>query len=237
MDRGVVKTRKDLELLLKNIADRHVDIVIGTQMVTKGHDFPGISLVGILMADASLNLPDFRAYEKTFQVITQVSGRAGRAEIPGEVIIQTLNPEHPILRAAADHRFEEFYRMELAGREQFGFPPFQRAVMLRFQHSNPRKVEEFAFKAVEYLRASAVGIAHERARSIGKAPESAIPARILGPAESPLSRLKKMYRWQCMVKSDSVREVQGLLRKLAEWVKLQKSAVQFAADVDPVNLL
>ena len=223
MDRGVIKGKKDLEKILDQINQRQVDIVIGTQMVTKGHDFPGIALVGILLADASLNLPDFRANERTFQIITQVAGRAGRAEVPGEVYIQTIHPEHPVLLSASRYQQDEFYRTELAARKVFQFPPFHRAVMLRFQHSQPAKVESFAYQVVRILQ---------------KESEKNFPhCQILGPAEAPISKLKKMYRWQCLIKSDSVKELQTLLKLLFDWEKQQKSPVQMAADVDPVNLL
>ncbi|MFM8313090.1 MAG: primosomal protein N', partial [Deltaproteobacteria bacterium] len=183
----------------------------------------GIALVGVLCADASLNLPDFRANERTFQVITQVSGRAGRADIEGEVVIQTLNPEHPVLLAASRYQQDEFYRTELASRKAFQFPPFYRAVMVKFQHSNPNKVESFAYQVVQLLN-------QESAKRFPS-------CHILGPAEAPISKVKKMYRWQCLVKSESVKEIQGVLKLLFEWEKHQKSTVQMAVDVDPVNLL
>ena len=223
MDRGVIKGKKDLEKVLERIQKREVDIVIGTQMVAKGHDFPGIALVGVLMADASLNLPDFRSYERTFQVITQVSGRAGRGETPGEVIIQTLNPEHPVLLAASRHQQESFYRDELSARKLFQFPPFHRAVMLRFQHTNPKNVENFAYQVTELLQK--------------EAPRRFANSQILGPSEAPLARIKKMYRWQCLVKSESVKEIQVMLKLLFEWEKKQKSTVQLSVDVDPINLI
>lgn len=223
MDRGAIKNKKDLEEVLNRIQNREVDIVIGTQMIAKGHDFPGIALVGILLADASLNLPDFRANERTFQVITQVSGRAGRADTPGEVVIQALNPEHPVLLAASRHEQEEFYRTELAARKLFQFPPFQRAVMLRFQHSNPQRVEMFANQVVRLIQ----GVLNKRFPN----------CQVLGPTEAPIAKVKKMYRWQCLVKTESVREIQSLLKLLFDWERQQKSNVQMAVDVDPINLL
>ncbi|NBX67573.1 MAG: primosomal protein N' [Proteobacteria bacterium] len=223
MDRGVIKNKKDLERILNRIHEREVDFIIGTQMIAKGHDFPGIALVGVLLADASLNLPDFRANERTFQVVTQVSGRAGRADTPGEVIIQALNPGHPVLLAASHQDQEEFYRTELATRKLFQFPPFHRAVMLRFQHTNPQRVETFANQVVRIIQS-------ELNRRFPK-------CQILGPTEAPISKVKKMYRWQCLVKTESVKEIQTLLKMLFDWEKLQKSNVKMAVDVDPINLL
>lgn len=222
MDRSVVKTRKDLESLLTRIAHREVDVAIGTQMIAKGHDFPGIALVGVLLADASLNMPDFRAQERTFQIITQVSGRAGRAEIAGEVVIQTLNPEHPVLLAAAQNRSDDFYRLELQLRKQFSFPPYQRLAMLRFQHRNEQRVESFACDLAARIRKWA---------NDGSKPL----CEVIGPAQAPLSKIKNMHRWHCMIRSDSVRNLQRILRSCQEFVNQVKSPVQFAVDVDPMS--
>jgi primosomal protein N' (replication factor Y) (superfamily II helicase) len=223
MDRSVLKTRRELEQVLNQISRRDVDIVIGTQMVTKGHDFPGIALVGILVADASLNLPDFRAHERTFQIITQVSGRAGRAEIPGEVVIQTVNPDHPVLQAAALNRSVDFYTQELEARARAGFPPFSRLAMLRFQHKNERKVEAFACELVRGLH--------------GWLEQHKINCSVIGPSEAPLSRLKNFYRWQCLIRSDSVKHLQQALHAAKEYHEAKKAPVQMAVDVDPMNSL
>lgn len=220
MDRSEVRTRKDLESLLSRIAKGEVDIVIGTQMIAKGHDFPGIQLVGILVADASLNLPDFRAHERTFQAVTQVAGRAGRAGHPGEVVIQTLNPDHPVLRAAAENRAEEFYENELAAREKLAFPPFCRLAVIRFAHANRDKAMAFARSAVlELARASIEGLA------------------VLGPAEAPLARVNKLYRWQCLIKARSPRAIQQAVARLEDLARRSQTAVQVSADIDPATLL
>lgn len=223
MDRSQIKTRKELEDVIKSIANRELDIVVGTQMVTKGHDFPGISLVGILFADASLNIPDFRANERTFQTITQVSGRAGRAEIAGEVVIQTANPLHPILGYAAENQVEAFYLRELEHRRLFGFPPFRRLAMLRFQHRNLKRVEQFAAEVTGFVKNEII--------------RSGLRCSILGPAEAPLSRIKNLYRWQSLVKGETVKEVQTLLKAVNEYVAKSPTNVGFALDVDPIHLL
>ncbi|MCB0405507.1 MAG: primosomal protein N' [Bdellovibrionales bacterium] len=220
MDRSVIKNRKDLEEVLQRVADGRVDIVIGTQMIAKGHDFPGIALVGILLADASLNIPDFRANERTFQILTQVAGRAGRAGHAGEVLIQTLNPDHWVLRAAAEHRSEDFYREESHLRQMVGFPPATRLALLRFQHSNPGTVRRFV---------------EETVATLAKLP-GAKKCDIVGPAEAPLAKVKKLYRWQCLVKCSSAKELRALLIQIQQFVDRKKSPVQFAVDVDPVTL-
>lgn len=220
MDRAEVKTRKDLEALLCRIAAGELDIVVGTQMIAKGHDFPGIQLVGILVADASLNLPDFRAHERTFQAVTQVAGRAGRAGHPGEVVIQTVNPDHPVLRAAAENRSEDFYGAELMAREKVQFPPYCRLAVVRFAHSNREKAMAFAKQAVMEL---------------SKAPPEGVS--VLGPAEAPLARVKNLYRWQCLIKARSPRGIQQAVARLEELARATKTAVQVSADVDPATLL
>lgn len=223
MDRSRIKNRKDLEALLQSISRGEVDIIIGTQMVAKGHDFPGISLVGILMADASLNIPDFRANERTFQIITQVSGRAGRAGEPGEVIIQTLNPQQPILRWASENKSLDFYTTELNARKMFSFPPFQRLALLRFQHSDPHAVQRYAEEVARFIRLETQKHRYQ--------------CQVLGPSEAPISRLKRLYRWQCLVKAASVKDLQLLLKKVSHLDMAGKSRVKLAIDVDPINSL
>ncbi len=220
MDRSVIKTRAELEGILNTVANREVDIVIGTQMLAKGHDFPGIALVGILMADATLNMPDFRANERTFQIITQVSGRAGRGDTPGEVVLQTLNPDAPILHQAIRNEAKAFYQAELVSRQQVGFPPVKRLAMLRFQHKNQATVQQFAEQIVMFLMSRQIAA-----------------IQILGPAEAPLSRIKNLYRWHCLIKSDNVRDMQRALHMAREYSVHLKSPVQMALDVDPVNCM
>lgn len=222
-DRGVIKTRKDLEKILLSIANRDVDIIIGTQMVAKGHDFPGISLVGVLIADATLNLPDFRANEKTFQLITQVSGRAGRADRLGQVIIQTLSPDHPILVYSSTQNSEAFYASELEMRRQARFPPFYRLAMIRFQHTHVSRVEGFARDTVHYL---------QNLNRAGK-----LNIAISGPAEAPIARVRKNFRWQCLLRATNVSKLQESLKYLQEYLKQQKTSVKTSIDVDPIHSL
>lgn len=221
MDRSQIKNRKNLEDLLKAVVDRQVDIVIGTQMIAKGHDFPGIALVGIIMADASLNLPDFRANERTFQILTQVSGRAGRAENPGEVVIQTINPKQPVLLWASQNKTVEFYAQELNSRKLFGFPPFQRMALLRFQHTQEKAVQNYAEMISQAMR-----------QVIS---QKGLRCQILGPSEAPISKLKKNFRWQCLVKAESVKDLQVLLRIILGYDIQQKSKVKLSVDVDPIS--
>jgi primosomal protein N' (replication factor Y) (superfamily II helicase) len=225
LDRSAVKNRAELEEMLTTLAAGKIDIVVGTQMVAKGHDFPGIALVGILVADAGLNIPDFRSAERTFQVLTQVGGRAGRADIPGQVIIQTYFPEHPAVQMAAKQDLEGFYQLELSHREAFQFPPFSRMALLRFQHRDSVEVRRFAETLCLFLR--------QRFQK----PDVEIKTELLGPSEAPIARVKGLYRWHCLVKSSSVPALHTLLADAWKFHEHTKSHVQLAIDVDPVNSL
>ena len=139
------------------------DILLGTQMIAKGLDFPNITLVGVLAADTTLHLADFRAAEKTFQLMTQVSGRAGRHELPGEVFIQTYSPEHYAIELAKAQHYEPFYNMEMAARRQYGYPPFYFVTLVQFTHEDLLKVADFAEKGARYLKAEFIpGYSHHR---------------------------------------------------------------------------
>lgn len=223
MDRGVVKTRADLEGLLKRMARREIDVLIGTQMITKGHDFPGIALVGILSADASLNVPDFRAHERTFQVITQVSGRAGRADIPGEVVVQSMNPDHPILQAASEYRCYDYYRMEIDTRKAFEFPPFSRMAMIRFEHRQAHQLEKFATELCHVLTHTAT--------------KRNWDCSVIGPSEAPISKIKNVCRWQSLIKSSTIKDLHQMLAVANQFHAHQKAPVKMIFDVDPVSVM
>ncbi|MBI1861970.1 MAG: primosomal protein N' [Deltaproteobacteria bacterium] len=223
MDRSVVKTKRDLEELIERISRRDVDIVIGTQMIAKGHDFPGITLVGILTADANLNIPDFRAHERTFQMLTQVSGRAGRATDPGEVIIQSLQPNHPIIQTILNQTTETFFQTELESRRSHRFPPFSRLALVRFQHKNAARVSSFAQSCVRHL--------------LNEFTRQGIQCSILGPSEAPLARLRNYYRWHCLVKSGGVAELRKAIAVVNAYTQSQKSSVQVTYDIDPMNAM
>src|SRR5208282_3255853 len=164
---------------------KEIDVLVGTQMITKGFDFPGVTLAAVVLADLALNMPDFRSAERTFQLLTQVAGRAGRGERAGRVIIQTFAPHHYSIRAARDQDYARFIRRELDLRRELEYPPFARLAMVRIEGAEPR------------LLAS---IAEAVAKSLGRetSPEE---LRVLGPAPAPIERIKQRYRWQVMVKA------------------------------------
>ncbi|HRT26960.1 MAG TPA: hypothetical protein P5573_02455, partial [Syntrophales bacterium] len=200
-----------------------IDILIGTQMVAKGHDYPNVVLVGVIMADASLNLPDFRAAEYTFQLLTQVSGRGGRGDETGRVIIQTFNPEHYAVRFACGHDYRGFYEEEIVLRKALGYPPFLRLVNVRISGLKKENVEECAREVAEMTRALAKSLA----------PGESVD--IIGPAEAPIPKLKGRYRWQLILKGKSVQSLHGVAQNILS--QRRRRGVDVRVDVDPLNFM
>jgi primosomal protein N' (replication factor Y) len=207
-----------LDAILARMHAGEIDVLVGTQMVTKGHDFPGVTLVGVLKPDQTMNLPDFRAAERTFQLIEQVAGRAGRGDRPGRVVIQTYDPEHPSIVAAATHDYEGFARGELAAREETGYPPFSRMIALRIDARDGARA-----------RAAATAAA-DAARRAG----SAVTVR--GPAEAPLAMLRGRIRWQVWLSSRERAPLAAAARAAAAAVGATGD-LRFAIDVDPHSTL
>ncbi|MDD4169067.1 MAG: primosomal protein N' [Desulfotomaculaceae bacterium] len=173
--------------IINAFQDRQADILIGTQMIAKGLDFPGVTLVGVINADTTLHMPDFRAAERTFQLLTQVAGRAGRGSLPGKVLIQTFNPEHYSITAAAAHDCNRFYLNELPVRRSLGYPPFSHLARLLFTHEHEEEVKKGAVQAKELLKE----ILSVDDRKIS----------LLGPAAAPLNKIKDRFRWQLVIKA------------------------------------
>ncbi len=209
--------------ILKAFKDREADILLGTQMIAKGLDFPGVTLVGVVLADFSLNLPDFRAAERTFQLLTQVSGRAGRGDRPGKVVIQTYNPGHYSIQAAKTHDFEGFYGQEIEVRKEFGYPPFERLINIIVSGEGRREV-------IEGARAMYNGLC-DRLQDLKKKYE------IYGPSQAMHSKIKNKYRWQVIVKAPDLDEIKEAVREAKmELLKSQLKGISIITDVDPVNL-
>ncbi|OYD55467.1 primosomal protein N' [Thauera propionica] len=221
VDRDAARTRKQWESLLATIAEGGADILVGTQMMAKGHDFPKLTLVGVVGADASLHAADFRAPERLFQQLMQVGGRAGRGTLPGEVLIQTEYPAHPLYLHLARHDFDAFARMELQERRSAGFPPFTYQAMLR---ADAPALDD----AVEFLR-------HARRLAEERAPEG---LRIYDPVPMRMTRLARRERAQLLLEADQRGMLQGFL---AGWVALlycQRTAreLRWQLDVDPLEV-
>jgi primosomal protein N' (replication factor Y) len=218
MDSDVMTGKGIYEQVLRRFDRREIDILIGTQMVTKGHDFPHVLVVGVISADTSLNIPDFRASERAFQVLTQVSGRGGRGEEPGRVFIQTFNPDHFAIRLAAGHDYRGFYDAEIALRKEFSYPPFSRIASIWITGNAQDKVQSCAAQLGEIARSLAKGK----------------PLEVMGPAEAPISRVKGRYRWHLLLKGGTIRELHFLAREI---VQRTPRALAVKVDIDPLNFM
>jgi len=227
LDRDTSSRRGHTEKVLRALRDEEVDIVIGTQMVAKGHDFPGVQLVGVVAADLGLHLPDFRAAERTFQLLTQVAGRAGRAVRPGRVVVQTFVPDHYALIPVATHDFETFYRAELEHRRALAYPPF--GELARIVVSAEDEAEALA--AAE-LVATAVRIVLAIPRA---APRTAV--EILGPAPAPIARLRGRFRFMLLLKSADAGAMRPACEAVLDAFRKLPRTVQAGLDARPVNML
>lgn len=221
MDRDTTRGKGGHARILREVEKGCIDILIGTQMIAKGHDFPGVTMVGVVSADATLNLPDFRSAERTFQLVTQVMGRAGRGDAPGRVMVQSLSPDHYAISRAAAHDFTGFYAEELEYRREAGYPPFTHLAALIFSGNIEATVEKEAQAAAALLR------------SIRQELRSRV--EILGPATAILAKVRGRYRWQILLKSAGRSCLHLLLATFKERVKLP-ATVRLAIDVDPVDL-
>jgi primosomal protein N' (replication factor Y) len=228
MDRDSTRRKGHAFKILKKFSRHEIDILVGTQMITKGYDFPHVTLVGVIAADLSLGFPDFRAGERTFQLLSQVAGRAGRGEQRGTVIVQTFNPEHYAITAAERHDFEAFFQKEKALREQLGYPPFSYLVCLRLQGNNSK-----------VATAMAARMGREISGILKKWPKRGKEIQVLGPAEAPLSKLKGKYRWQILIKCGRAVLLHYLLEEVQRVSKkiLRSSGVSMIVDVDPYQML
>jgi primosomal protein N' (replication factor Y) len=242
LDRDTVRNHQNLKNSLASFARGDYDILVGTQMVAKGHDFPGVNLVGILLADTGLHFPDFRASERTWQLLTQVAGRAGRGEHEGLAIIQTFSAEHNAVRCAASGDHEEFCRLELENRKALGYPPFGRLVKILLSGKNEDSVEKEAARIGEILRqASSPARRPEGSGSLSELKKTGAGAlasrpRILGPAPAPLNKLQGKFRIQILIKSPTSAVNQRLLERVEDRLKPRRG-VNLSIDVDPQSML
>ncbi len=219
LDRDTGSKRNDFLAILKAMHEGDIDILVGTQMIAKGHHFPNVTLVGVVWGDVGLGVPDFRAGEKTFQLISQVSGRAGRGEKPGRVLIQTHQADHYCISLAREHNYKELYEREIALRKGLDFPPFSRLINIKIEGPEEKKVT------------STATLLADRARKIA----GGRPVTVMGPVPAPLERLRDNYRWQLILKGQSVDDLHYISRVLAE--KKTERNVKVMVDVDPENLM
>jgi primosomal protein N' (replication factor Y) len=222
LDRDVAAKRGHTESVLTALKDETVDIVIGTQMVAKGHDFPGVALVGVVAADIGLHLPDFRAAERTFQLVTQVAGRAGRASRPGRVVVQTFVPDHYALAPVSTHDFEGFYSEEIQHREALGYPPFGNLTRI-VVHAEDGAAAEHAVEQVARAARGAV-------------PEGSL-VEVLGPSPAPLSKLRGRFRFMCLLKGHDEAVMRAAAKAALAVGRRLPRDVQMALDVRPISML
>lgn len=222
MDLDTTSRKNAHHEMLSAFGRGEVDILLGTQMIAKGLDFPRVTLVGIINADGGMRLPDFRAEERTFQLIMQVAGRAGRADLAGEVILQTRNPEHPVVTRALEHDYNGFAEWTLQQRREHGYPPYARLAAVEFKGLDERDVSTAASRWAAALQQNADGV------------------QILGPEPAFIERIKKMYRYQLIVKASKSlggNTVQQMLRKTRDQFGQMPRGVRLTIDIDPVGLL
>ena len=223
LDRDTAQ-RNGLRQILARMARREVDILVGTQMVTKGHDFPDVTLVGVICADLGLHFPDFRAAERTFQLLTQVAGRAGRGERPGRVLIQTYSPDHPSLRWAQQHQYEAFYAEEIKARAELSYPPTGYLAAVHLDGPDGATVERAARK-----------LAGQGERFLKRQPPAS-RASLLGPTAAPIQKLKDRVRWMLLVRARTRKPLRQLVQALASVTALPKG-VRVTVDIDPISML
>jgi primosomal protein N' (replication factor Y) len=226
MDRDTTSRRRSHLQILKRLESGSIDILVGTQMIVKGHDFPNVTFVGVVSADTSLHFPDFRSSERTFQLLTQVAGRAGRGEIFGEVVIQTFNPDHYSILRAKDHDYLGFYQEEIQFRKALQYPPFSRLINFRLVGNSEKRTKGMAEEM------GRIGQSLLK-RGYGKGIE------ILGPSTAPFAKMRGKFRWQMLAKGKSSRWLHQFAKELASRmeVPLIGKGVHLDIDVDPVFVL
>jgi primosomal protein N' (replication factor Y) len=226
MDRDTTSRRRSHLQILKRLESGSIDILVGTQMIVKGHDFPNVTFVGVVSADTSLHFPDFRSSERTFQLLTQVAGRAGRGEVFGEVVIQTFNPDHYSILRAKDHDYVGFYQEEIQFRRDLEYPPFSRFINFRLLGNSEKRTkgmgEEMGGIGQSLLK-----------KGYGKGIE------ILGPSPAPFAKMRGKFRWQMLAKGKSPQLLHQFAKELASRMEtpLKGKGVNLDIDVDPVFIL
>ena len=223
-DRDEIQNRTSLEVLIKEMEEGHIDILVGTQMITKGLDFPKLTLVGIVMADVGFHLPDFRSNERSFQLFTQVTGRAGRhSEQPGEVVIQTYSPKHPAILSV--NNYSSFVEEEMSHRQEVGYPPFSRVATIRVQSLHHQKVLNTC-EIIDY-----------RLKELKKSYPNYSVVECLGPAPAPLAKIRNKFRYHFLLKAPGPQFLNPFCRQVLADEKWIPPGVRVSVDIDPVRML
>jgi len=219
MDRDTTKRKLSHYRIVKDMEDKKIDVLLGTQMIAKGHDFPDVTVAAVVFADVALNLPDFRSSERTFQLFTQLAGRAGRGDVPGTVYIQTYEPDHYVFEYVRNHDYTGFYRKEIEQRKELFYPPFSRLVRIVFNFRN----KDIAAKIMKDIS--------------GRIKKLKVPdIEILGPSPAPIEKIRHHWRWHLVLKGKNAKALRSAASKIMESVKDVKE-IKADVDVDPLNLL
>jgi primosomal protein N' (replication factor Y) len=226
MDSDTMKRPGSHARVLKAFRNGQIHILLGTQMIAKGLDFPNVTLVGVVNADVGLHIPDFRAAERTFQLLSQVAGRTGRGDSGGRVLVQTFTPEHPCIMHAATHDYGAFVAGELTHRRAHNYPPYQRLARIIIRSRDQQAGADFSERMAAAFQA---GLQSQP----GQAP---VEVRLLGPAEAPVFRLKGHFRYHFQLQSPSPAVLHKVLRAVLPTMNAP-SGVEFTLDVDPFNML
>ena len=220
MDSDTLKRKEDYRRILGDFRTGKIDILLGTQMIAKGLHFPNVTLVGIIHADLSLHIPDFRASERTFQLLTQVAGRAGRGDVEGEVFVQSFTPFHPSIQYARRHDFIGFYEQEIEFRQELRYPPISRVALLTLRGRSEDRVKFFA----DHLRKEMDELAVELGDVV-----------VAGPAPAPLLRAENFYRYQVMMRTPQMSALSRKLSARQEAMQLPDD-IRLIIDIDPMTL-
>jgi len=221
MDVDTTRKKGSHEAILESFGQGQADILLGTQMIAKGLDFPNVTLVGVLNADTALNLPDFRSSERTFQLLTQVAGRAGRAEKAGQVFIQSYNPHHYAIEFAKQQDYEGFYAYEMGIRRQLGYPPYYFTVGLTLSHKDEETAVRKAYEVMDILRS---GLSEK--------------VQILGPTPKPIARTHNLYHYQILLKYRFEDKLQATLNQVLDWTQNRDNKdLRLTIDNEPQNFM
>jgi primosomal protein N' (replication factor Y) len=224
MDSDTMRRPGSHQRVLSAFRGGDVDILLGTQMIAKGLDFPNVLLVGVINADSALHFPDFRASERTFQLVTQVAGRTGRGERGGRVIVQTFSPEHPAIQAASRHDYVQFAADEMVNRRKFNYPPLGSVGRIIIRGTVEDVAEAVAQSLLSRLESARNALGHE--------------VRILGPAPPPISKLRGKYRFHILLQSVDPTHLGDTIRRATETFTIaDKDDVQYVIDIDPMDML
>jgi len=228
MDRDTTRSKRSHHRILSTLEDGEIDILVGTQMIAKGHDLPNVTLVGVVSADTSLGFPDFRASERTFQILTQVAGRTGRGDLPGRVIVQTFNPEHYSIQRARLHDFVDFYKKEMGFRRELNYPPLSRLINFKITGNNKSRITRYA-EGLEGIIKDLLASGRDYNRYI----------EVLGPVTAPLEKLRGKYRWQMLIKGQKPNLLHSFAKEILRESRLRMkgNGVTLSVDVDPINML